>query len=68
MVIWIICSVGINFILARIVFSETPIIFTFDDRAVKIFLSTKDYVNDVSTELKNFLNYLENGIIAGDFV
>ena len=39
-----------------------------NDGSVKIFLSTKGTLNDVSTELKNFLNYIDNGIISGTFV
>ena len=41
---------------------------TLNDGAVKIFLSTKGTLNDVSPELKNFLNYIDNGIISGTFV
>ena len=41
---------------------------TIDDGSVKIFLSTKGTVSDVSPELKNFLNYVDSGIIAGNFV
>ena len=41
---------------------------TLDDGAVKVFLSTKGSVADVSLELKNFLNYVDSGIIAGNFV
>ena len=41
---------------------------TLDDGTVKVFLSTKGSVADVSLELKNFLNYVDSGIIAGNFV
>lgn len=41
---------------------------TLDDGAVKIFLSTKGSVNDVSSELQNFLNYVDNGIVIGNFI
>lgn len=41
---------------------------TLDDGTVKVFLSTKGSVADVSPELKNFLNYVDSGIIAGNFV
>ena len=41
---------------------------TLNDGAVKIFLSTKGYIDDVSYDLKNFLNYIDNGIISGTFV
>ena len=41
---------------------------TLNDGSVKIFLSTKGTLNDISHELKNFLNYVDNGIISGDFV
>lgn len=41
---------------------------TLDDRAVKVFLSTKGSINDISHELKKFLNYVDNGIVAGNFV
>jgi len=41
---------------------------TLDDGAVKIFLSTKGTADDVSDDIKNFLNYIDNGIISSDFV
>lgn len=41
---------------------------TLDDGAVKIFLSTKGSADDVSNDIKNFLNYIDNGIISSDFV
>lgn len=41
---------------------------TLDDGSVKVFLSTKGSVDDVSPELKNFLNYVDSGIVAGNFV
>ena len=41
---------------------------TLDDGAVKIFLSTKGSADDVSDDIKNFLNYVDSGIISGDFV
>ena len=41
---------------------------TLNDGAVKIFLSTKGYIDDVSYDLKNFLNYIDNGIVTGTFV
>jgi predicted transposase/invertase (TIGR01784 family) len=41
---------------------------TLDDGSVKILLSTKGTLDDVSPEIKNFLNYVDNGTIAGDFV
>lgn len=41
---------------------------TLDDGTVKIFLSTKGSIDDISPELKNFLNYVDSGIIAGNFV
>lgn len=39
-----------------------------NDGAVKIFLSTKGTMNDVSQEIKNFLNYVDSGIVSGRFV
>ena len=41
---------------------------TLNDGSVKIFLSTKGTIDDVSPELKNFLNYIDNGIVSGTFV
>ncbi len=41
---------------------------TLDDGAIKIFLSTKGMLNDVSDDIKNFLNYVDSGIISGSFV
>lgn len=39
-----------------------------NDGAVKIFLSTKGTVDDVSQEIKNFLNYVDSGMVSGTFV
>lgn len=39
-----------------------------NDGAVKIFLSAKGTMNDVSQEIKNFLNYVDSGIVSGTFV
>jgi predicted transposase/invertase (TIGR01784 family) len=39
-----------------------------NDGAVKIFLSTKGLLNDVSTDIKAFLDYVDSGIISGKFV
>ena len=47
--------------------NEEPSLF-LEDGATKIFLSTKGTLNDISTDLKNFLNYIDNGIISGTFV
>ena len=41
---------------------------TLDDGAVKILLSTKGTLNDISQELKNFLNYVDSGIVSGTFI
>lgn len=41
---------------------------TLDDGSIKVFLSTKGSINDISPELKKFLNYVDNGIVAGNFV
>jgi len=41
---------------------------TLDDGSVKIFLSTKGSIDDISPELKNLLNYVDSGIVAGNFV
>ena len=38
------------------------------DGATKIFLNTKGTCDDVSEDIKNFLNYVESGIVVGDFV
>ena len=39
-----------------------------NDGAVKVFLSTKGTADDVSNTVKNFLNYVDRGIVAGSFV
>ena len=39
-----------------------------DDGTTKIFLSTKGYRDDVSDEIKAFLDYVESGIVSGKFV
>lgn len=39
-----------------------------NDGAVKIFLSTKGTMNDVSSKIKNFLNYVDSGIISSSFI
>ena len=39
-----------------------------DDGATKIFLSTKGTVDDVGKNVQNFLNYVDNGTVAGSFV
>ena len=39
-----------------------------NDGAVKIFLSTKGTADDVSDTVKNFLNYVDSGIVSGTFV
>ena len=39
-----------------------------EDGATKIFLSTKGYRDDVSVEIKAFLDYVESGIVSGKFV
>ena len=39
-----------------------------NDGAVKIFLSTKGTAEDVSDTVKNFLNYVDSGIVSGTFV
>ena len=41
---------------------------TLDDGTMKIFLNTKGKIDDVSPETKNFLEYVERGIISGKFV
>lgn len=47
---------------------DEDISLTIDDGAVKIFLSTKGTIDDVSPDLKNFLNYVDSGIVAGNFI
>lgn len=41
---------------------------SLNDGAIKIFLSTKGTVDDVSADVKAFLNYVDSGIIKGKFV
>ena len=41
---------------------------SLNDGAVKIFLSTKGKIDDVSADVKAFLNYVDSGIIKGEFV
>lgn len=41
---------------------------SLNDGAVKIFLSTKGQLEDVSEEVKAFLDYVDSGIINGEFV
>ena len=41
---------------------------TLHDGSTKIFLSTKGSANDVNNDILNFLNYVDNGIINGNFV
>ena len=41
---------------------------SLNDGAVKIFLSTKGTLDDVSPDVKAFLNYVDSGIIKGKFV
>ena len=38
------------------------------DGATKIFLSTKGTLNDVDEDVKAFLEYVDSGIVSGDFV
>ena len=38
------------------------------DGATKILLNTKGKLNDVSPDLKKFLDYVDRGIVSGDFV
>ena len=39
-----------------------------NDGATKIFFSTKGIADDVSPDLKAFLDYVDNGIVSSDFV
>ena len=39
-----------------------------DDGTTKIFLSTKGTLDDVSPDIKAFLDYVDSGIVSGDFV
>ena len=41
---------------------------TLDDGAVKLFLSTKGTLNDISEDVKAFLDYVDRGIINGNFI
>ena len=73
-------EVFIIFICPFKVFSDNRHIHTFrnlcvedsnvalNDGATKIFLSTKGSADDVSATVKNFLNYVDNGTVAGSFV
>lgn len=47
--------------------AECPII-GLNDGATKIFLNTKGTADDVSPNLRAFLDYVDSGIIFGDFV
>ena len=46
---------------------ENPKI-SLNNGATKIFLSTKGTADDVSVTVKNFLNYVDSGTVAGSFV
>ena len=39
-----------------------------DDGATKIFLSTKGIADDVDSDVKAFLEYVDSGIVVGEFV
>ena len=39
-----------------------------NDGTTKIFLSTKGTLSDVSPDIKAFLDYVDSGIVSGDFV
>lgn len=41
---------------------------TLGDGSTKIFLSTKGSANDVNDDILNFLNYVDTGVINGNFV
>ena len=47
---------------------EQDLNLSLKDGSTKIFLSTKGTLNDVSDDIKNFLNYVDSGIINGNFV
>ncbi len=47
--------------------AECPTII-LGDGATKIFLSTKGTANDVDEDVKAFLDYVDSGIVSGDFV
>ena len=42
--------------------------FKLNDGTTKIFLSTKGTLSDVSPDIKAFLDYVDSGIVSGDFV
>ena len=42
--------------------------FILETGTTKIFLSTKGTKNDVSDDIKAFLNYVDSGIVAGTFI
>ena len=42
--------------------------FILESGVTKIFLSTKGTIDDVTSDIKAFLEYVDKGIISGDFV
>ena len=42
--------------------------FILESGVTKIFLSTKGTIDDVTPDIKAFLDYVDKGIISGDFV
>ena len=42
--------------------------FILESGVTKIFLSTKGTIDDVSLDIKAFLDYVDKGIVSGDFV
>ena len=42
--------------------------FILESGVTKIFLSTKGIINDVSPDIKAFLDYVDKGIVSSDFV
>ena len=42
--------------------------FILESGVTKIFLSTKGIMDDVSPDIKAFLDYVDKGIVSGDFV
>ena len=47
---------------------DQDISLALDDGTTKIFLSTKGTLDDVSSDVKAFLDYVDSGIVSGDFV
>ena len=47
---------------------EQELDFILESGVTKIFLSTKGTIDDVSPDIKAFLDYVDTGVVSGDFV